>query len=117
MKVVINQKNVENLVFFDQELTKKLADLSDLFQTWQLGVRIPGLRPTAQKTLLLFLEKVTDKHIEIIKNHLHADEVIIEKIDHHLVRNYEITENEIPDGYDNFFIYRKGEQLYISFWR
>lgn len=121
--VTLTQKNVEDLVFFDSELQKRLPEFSDLFQTWQLGKRIPVLRPTAQKAILDFIDRLNDDSIAALEDYFGC-KVVLEKLDHCIVRSYTMNISEAEEAlngdiekYDRFFIHRKGEQVYISFWR
>ena len=121
--VTLTQKNVEDFVFFDQELQKKFPEFADLFQTWRLGKRITALRPSAQKSVLTFLERLTTQHLDILSDYLGVT-VTVEKLDHHLVCDYAVNINQAAQllnreikKYHKFFSYRDGEQLYICFWR
>lgn len=117
----INIDNVEDLVFFDERLHPKLPDLEFLFRQWKLG-KMYGLRSLIRQSLFDFLNHTTNEHIVIMEEYFGQDIVIEDNLDYHIVRNIKVSVED-PEaiceisGYNGFSTYRKGNQLYISFWR
>ena len=125
MFLEINIQNVEELIFYDQKLQKLLPEFSSLFGQWKLAKQYPDLRSLGKRSIIDFLNKVTEEQTKIIEKHLGA-RVKFARIDSRIIRNYkfELKDfeesldglNEI-DGFSNFFVSRNESQIYISFWR
>jgi hypothetical protein len=114
--------NIEELVFYDSRLRKKLPDLVHLFNQWELAKRVSALRPMGKRALVDFMNQVTDEQMDVIEKHL-GTKVIFDKIDYHIVKNYDFTLEEAEvkinevDTFSNAVVHRDGDHLYISFWR
>jgi hypothetical protein len=119
--ISINIDNVEDLIFFENNLHHKLPDFEFLFRQWKLG-KMYGLRSLIRQSLFDFLNQTKDKHIEILKKYFGQDVIIENNLDYHIVKNTTLS-IEDPEaiceisGYNGFSTYRKDNQLYISFWR
>jgi len=117
----INIDNIEDLVFFDEKLHSKLPDFEFLFRQWKLG-KMYGLRSLIRQSLFDFLNRTNNEHIKILEEYLGQDIVIENNLDYHIVRNIKVSVED-PEaiceisGYNGFSTYRKGNQLYVSFWR
>jgi hypothetical protein len=123
MTITITFQNVEKLVFFNHELKKKLSSFRELFQTWALSQQSPELRPLGQRATIDFCNSVTDEHIGTMQEFFN-DAVEVKKINNRIAehRVYDIAEaeeklNAEPILKETFFLYREGDQLYISTWR
>lgn len=121
--LVIGIKNVEELVFFNNELRKNLPEFQKLFQQWAIGKYKPNLRFLSNKSLMAFLEKLENKHIKILEDHF-GTQVKINKIDYHIVRHIKSKTTELEntlcnmEGFTNNFCVSRGkDQVYLSFWR
>ena len=101
----INLHNVEKLIFEDSELRKKLTSHKDLLHTWALSKQSPDFKAMGQKAILNFLNLITDQEIKIISEYFN-EVVSVEKMLN--------TETIIKEA---FFVYREGEQFYLSTWR
>jgi hypothetical protein len=117
----LNILNVEEHVFYDQKLKSKLEDFNDIFDQWRLS-KVLNLKPLRQKSLLDLLNSLKSEHIKIIEEHL-GKNISITSIDPKIVKNCEthIDHADIDlcrqsEGF-NVSTYRKGNQLYISYWR
>ena len=116
----INLSNVEEIVFYDKSLQRKLPEFKHLFDQWMLAIKAPTLRSLGKRSILDFLNNLENEHIAIIEKYL-GSEITIDKLDYHIVKNYnfqlEDTDlNGLPT-YADFAIFRNEDQLYISFWR
>ena len=116
----INLSNVEEIVFYDKQLQRKLPEFRHLFDQWTLALQVPTLRSLGKRSVLDFLNNLEDEHIAIIERHL-GSEIAVDKLDYHIVRNYDFpVEDADLDGlqtYADFAVFRDEDQLYISFWR
>lgn len=124
MFIEINIQNVEDLIFYDQKLQKLLPEFSGLFGQWKLAKQYPDLRSLGKRSIIEFLNKVTDEQTKIIEKYLGA-RVKFARIDSRIVRNYKFELENFEgslgeletDGFSNFFLTRNESQIYISFWR
>lgn len=121
--IVINIKNVEQLVFLNKKVRDLLPDFRHLFDQWRLSQMSPLLRSVGKRSLLDFLIGVNNQHI-LILNEFFNDDVTIDRLDYHTVMNMECSAeeledklNEIQPQYPYFSTSRKGNQVYISFWK
>ena len=119
----INLHNVEKLIFEDSELRKKLTSHKDLFHTWALSKQSPDFKAMGQKAILNFLNLITDQEIKIISEYFN-EVVSVEKILTNVVEQYNCLINEAEKMLNTetiikeaFFVYREGEQFYLSTWR
>jgi hypothetical protein len=120
----ITFNNVENIVFLDTKLRKLLSDdFGKTFNTWSLGQADHTLRPLAQKMLIQFVNKVDDKHIEIMKEYFNED-VKVEKINADIATHIKLPIHEAEQYLNSnailkeaVFSYRDAEHVYLSFWR
>jgi len=118
----INLKNIEELIFQNKELWRKMPDLVYLRDQWRIGKMTPMLRALSKRSILDFLNKVSDKHELILSEHF-GQPITIDKFDRHVIKNVEYSIDDAEDclyweeTYPYFSTYRKGNQIYISFWR
>lgn len=122
--IVINFSNIEELVFQDPQLQRKLPRLFNYFEQWKLGIRVPYLRDISKQAILDLLNGLTEDDQVIIEEHL-KDRVVIEKLHYNVVLNLTIPieENQICSkfceikGFNYYDISRDDEFLYVTFWR
>ena len=120
--MILNLENVEEFVFHDKELQALLPEFGHLFSQWMLAKRVPALRSLGLRSLLDFLNSVTDEHIKVMEAHF-REGLVIDRMDYHIVKHYDFSleeaENKLNtmDGFPNVSSYRDGNRLYISFWR
>ena len=122
--IVINLQNVEELIFFDKETHGLFPDSKVYFDQWMLAQRIPSLRSLGKRSVIDFLNSVTDEGIERLESYF-EDSVTLELIDYHIVKTYssnvEGVEEELNSartvGYNNFNVSRNKNIVNITFWR
>ena len=122
--IVINLQNVEELIFFNKETYELFPDSKVYFDQWMLAQRIPSLRSLGKRSVIDFLNSVTDEGIERLESYF-EDSVTLELIDYHIVKthsfNVENIEKELNStptaGYNNFNISRNKNIVNITFWR
>lgn len=118
----INFQNVEELIFQNKEVWQKMPDLIYLRDQWRISRMTPMLRALGKKSVLDFLSKISEKHEKIISEHFDSP-VTIDKLDRHVIKNIQYSINDAEDclfweeTYPYFSTYRKGNKIYISFWR
>jgi len=117
----LNLSNVEELIFYDHNICKKLPEFDNLFKIWAFSVK-NSLNPLGKKALMDFLITLKNDHIVILEGCL-GDKIVVDRLDYHIARDYRIPIGKAEEqlnsiqGFQNLSIYRNETQLYISFWR
>jgi hypothetical protein len=117
----INIQNVEELVFENKEVWKKMPELIHLRDQWRMSMMTPMLRALGRKSVLDFLRNAKETHEDSLSEYF-GTQVTIDKIDRHLVANKSFKVSEEPDLedaeiYTGFSCYRTKEDIHITFWR
>lgn len=123
MAKTITLHNIEKLVFEDNELRKIFPLRKNLFHTWALSRQSPDLKAMGQKSILEFLHTVTEEEVKILSDYF-GEIVTVEKISTNVVEHYNCLINDAEKVLnaetiikEAFFVYREGNQLYLSTWR
>lgn len=109
----------QELIFEDDQAKSLFPEFKDIFYQWKLGKIAPSLRPTAQKAVLDFLNKINVNHLEMLSSYF-KEEVIVEKLDNFLIKTVEFKINEDVDLsglMGELFAYRSEDKIYIGAWR
>jgi hypothetical protein len=120
--LLLDLKNVQETVFEDHTLRKKLPDFRSLFDSWTLSRQIPALRQLGKRSILDFMELVESEHIKIISEHVGMP-VFLDHIDYHIVKEVVSTTNDLEnvlnevEGYENFSVSRSDNEVILTFWR
>lgn len=120
--LTINLQNVEELVFYNKAVQQALPEFHNTFQSWSLGKRLSALKHLCKKAVFDFFDQLTDEHIVKLEKHFGTGITIV-KTDPHLVKNAEFELNcaecELNelDLYENWFVWRDADKLYVSSWR
>lgn len=122
--VEVNIQNIEEIIFNDSNLWKKLPDLRHIRDQWKLSQMSPVLKAMGQKAKLDFLNSSKPIHEDIISKHL-GTSVTISKIDKNVVKSVELKLEdaeldlnlESENLYPYFATYLKENELKITFWR
>ena len=118
----LNIQNVEELVFHDKEAWKFMPELVHLRDQWRVSKMAPALRSMGRKAVLDFLRQAKGRHERALSERF-GEEVTIDKIESHLVKNLEFSaEEEFPDvdpemNYTGFSSFRRGDKVFLTFWR
>ena len=118
--MILNFHNVEELVFYDEKLKKKIPEFSDIFNQWAFSKQHIGFRQLTNRLLSDFLNSLQEEQIVILEHYFGA-KITINKIDYQVVKNedFDIEDAELLINNDdfNFEIYRNKNRLHITFWR
>lgn len=120
--MILNTINAEELIFYNNKLRNKLSEFNHIFSQWDFAKQSPALRSLAKRTVLDFLNQLKKEHISLLEEYFN-DKISLEKLNYNIVKNYDFplekANAELNDlgGSSNFCIYRKDDQLYISFWK
>lgn len=117
----LNLKNVEEIIFYDKEVQLLMPDLRHLFDQYNLGIRVPGLKHVAQASVLDFMALVDETHLKAMTEYFKKT-VIVERLKHTLVQHYDfnVTEdNELCkySGYTEFSATRNKDHVSVTFWK
>jgi len=118
----INIQNVEELIFHNKEIWRKMPDLIHLRDQWRMSRISPVLRAMGRKCILDFLRSAKGVHEDIISEHF-GTHVTIDRIDRHLVHSTEFgveddhVDFDLQDDYTAFSTFRKEGKVYVTFWR
>ena len=118
----INIQNVEELIFQNKEIWRKMPDLIHLRDQWRISRMTPMLRAMGKKCILDFLRMAKNQHEDIISEHF-GTHVTIDKIERHLVHNTDFlveddnVDFELHDNFTAFSTFRKEGKVRITFWR
>ena len=91
MKIGI--QNIEELIFKNSYIWKKMPDLIDLRNQWSLSQISPSLRQTGKKALLDFLQKADEK----VLSEYFGEKITIDRLDYNSIKNIEFNTNEDVD--------------------
>lgn len=117
----INLQNIEEIVFFDKKAQALFPEHRHLFDQWQIGQRVPGMKPLAQRSVLDFLNSLDKKNILKLEEYLN-DTISVDKLDYRIVANHDChveDANQLCEfaEYREFCVSRTKDRLSISFWR
>ena len=120
----INFANIEELVFEDEELQRRLpSHMFSYFEQWRMGKRIPMLRQMGRQAMFDLLS-VLDEAIETLEDYF-DETVFVETLNYNIVQNLKIplAETKICEelckmsGFSYCSTWRDNEHLYISMWK
>ena len=122
--IVINLQNIEELIFFNKETYRFFPESKVYFDQWMLAQRIPSLRSLGKRSVIDFLNSITDEHIIELENYF-EDSITLETIDYHIVKTHSFNVENINKelnavstaGYNNFNVSRNKDIINITFWR
>ena len=116
----ININNVEDLIFYDRKLRRLLPHYKSYFDQWTLAYVTPGLKGLGRRTVLEFLNILSQEDIKALEGHF-KDRVEVVKLDTKLVENHKFPIEDAEDGldglYGNLSLYRDEKHLYVCSWR
>jgi len=121
--IKINLRNIEELLFKNNQIKSILPELRHLFDQWLLSCRFPALDTMRKQALFDLLNSLEGIHIEKLAK-LFNDIVFVDKLDNRLVKNLIFSIDEFSnekltgfDSYVNMSISRNANQCYITLWR
>jgi hypothetical protein len=118
----INFKNIEEVIFYNDSVWKKIPDLIHLRDQWRISKMTPMLKAMGRKAMLDFLRTIKPHHEEAISEHF-KEYITIDRIEHNLVVNKEFTVDDdhvdfdLYENFTGFSTYRNSNKVFITFWR
>ena len=120
--VTINLRNIEELILRNTILHSKFPEFAGYINQWKLSLQHSSLRAIGKQAIIDLLNHLNERHIEILKSYFH-DDVTIDKLSNRIVINIESSVETLQSDLNylkemaQVCAYRKGDQVYISFWR
>lgn len=113
--------NIEEILFHDAPAWRLMPDMARFRDQWAFSRMSPALRPTGRAAVLDFLNAATSEHEAILTKHF-GRPVTIDRADRRSVANIEFDAANPPDleemsVYSGFGSFRKGDRVYVTFWR
>ena len=119
----LNFLNVEELVFYDQELQKLFpAYMYSIFEQWKISQRVPYLKSLGKQAVLDFLNNINDEQIQLLETYFN-EKIIVEKLNYSIAINLKVPLSEVCDslctldGFNNLSTWQDDSNLYITAWR
>ena len=117
----INLKNIEQLIFYDKKVQALMPEFRHLFDQWQLGQQISGMKSLGQRSVLDLINSLNVDCIAKLEEYF-SEKILINKIDYNLVSHYNLSIDEPNElckftGYKDFCLTRNKNQVSVTFWR
>ena len=106
----------------DKDVWRKMPEMTYIRDQWRMSRSTPMLRALGRKSVLDFLSKAKDHHEHVLSEHF-GENVTIDKIDRHLVKNMEFeaecefVDFDLEEHYTAFSVHRDEDRVYVTFWR
>lgn len=122
MTINLDYNNVEEIVFENKRVVASLPQYKHLFDSWLLSKRVTTLKNLGQRSLLDFLETITEDDVEIISIVTNID-VVFNKVN--LKRYFDIKsspeelENELSSVSNvlDMCLYRNKNEIKVFLWK
>lgn len=120
--MLLNIVNIEDEVFYDDEVWRHMPDLVRFRDQWRISKLSPSLRPTGRRALSEFLAAAKGKYEDVLSARF-GTPVTIDNLDSRSVRNMEFDSlEEFPEidaeiQYSGFGVYREENKVYLTLWR
>lgn len=120
--LIINLRNVEKIIFRNSALKKLLPGFQEFFKQWTTAQINPHMRMMGKQAVIDLLATINEKHLKVISEFLKMS-VDVDKLSNRAIVKFDTTIDKLEDKlnelqeFGHYFIYREGEQVYISSWR
>lgn len=122
MKTILNAKNIEDIVFKNNELKSKLKKYAHIFSNWHMASTHPTLRYIKNESVYSLLKLLDKKDLEIIKDTTGLDidlDPNIYKSVVNITSSLNELEFELPAdlNFIDLSVYRKQDELKVTLWK
>ena len=119
--IILNFNNIEEIIFSNKELMKKLNNLIYFYDIWKMARIIPAMRNQGKKAVLDFLLALETKHIEVIESHL-GKIIKVERLSYNTIETFQADMDNLEcelenHNINNLELYRKDDIVYVTNWR
>lgn len=87
--LIINFAKIENLIFYDSNLRKKLPEFNAFFDQWRLSLLASNLKTLKNQALINCLKNIKEPQIDILKTYFNDEITIDNNIDYRSVIHLE----------------------------
>lgn len=118
----INIQNIEEIIFYNQQIWNLIPDLNKYHEQWALSQRASGLKELGKRTIIEFMNSLQMEHIQKLEKYFHEN-IELERIDIKVLNCVYFDKNDLEqnlckyDNYKDFFISRNKDQVCVCFWR
>jgi len=88
--MLIDTKNVEELILQDKRLLKRLPQVKSHYNQWLFGKRVPAVKFLAEKAILQILESLNTRECLAILEEYFQESVSLRTIDYHVARSHKL---------------------------
>lgn len=123
MHIQIDFANVEELIFNDRAIARKLNSLKPIFDEWAIAKRSPRLSHIVQKAKLRMLQEINNEHLLVLEDHWGATvrtvSPLLDKVQNFSgsIDDLQCFLMDYRSNADNVCVSRNREASYITFWR
>ena len=117
----INLYNIEEKIFLNSELQKKLFDFKEIFDQWKFAKMVGGMESKIKDMEINLVNSIGQKHIDILNQYFKTN-VVLKKISNNITKNFEFSlfDCEVPieaKEYREFCLFRGKDGFNLTFWR
>lgn len=117
----INLYNVEEKIFSNSELQKKLPDFKEVFDQWKFAKMVGGMASKLREMEISFINAIDQRHVDVLNTHFECV-VIVKKINNNITKSFQfsIHDCEIPietKEYREFCVSRGKDGFNLTLWR
>lgn len=117
----INLYNIEEKIFLNSELQKKLSDFKEIFDQWKFAKMVGGMASEIKDMEINLVNSIEQKHIDILNQYFKTN-VVLKKIRNNITKNFEFSlfDCEVPieaKEYREFCLSRGKDGFKLTFWR
>lgn len=122
MAKIISYKDVKDIIFENQLVKNSLPHYKSLFDSYFLSKISPELRNLGQRSILKFIDQVTEEDCDKISDIL-GYTIYIPKMDTNFCKNIKASIEDLEfyledvSNYKEMAIYRKGDEVKILCWK
>lgn len=117
----INLYNVEEKIFLNSELQKKLSDFKEIFDQWKFAKMVGGMASRLKDMEINLINSLEKKHIGVLSQYFKTN-VFLKNISNNITKNFELSliDCEVPieaKEYREFCLSRGKDGFNLTFWR
>ena len=117
----INLYNLEEKIFLNSELQRKLPEFKEIFDQWKFSKMVGGMASKLREIEINLINSIEQKHIDILSQYFEIN-VVLKKINDNITKNFifSFDDCEIPieaKEYREFCISRGKDGFNLTLWR
>ena len=117
----INLYNIEEKIFLNSELQKKLSDFKEIFDQWKFAKMVGGMASKIKDMEINLVNSLEQKHIDILSQYFKTN-VVLKKISNNITKDFlfSLVDCEVPieaKEYRELCMSRGKDSFNLTFWR